>query len=292
MKNQNFIFPIILSLITIMGLTNTSCKKNTLSADTIQGYFATITTTVCTDISSVSVTTGGTILSDGDNPVTQRGVCWSTKPYPTIDDSFTKDNFGNGAFQSKINSLEPNTTYFLRAYAINKKGISYGLQETFKTRELRLGDFYQGGTIFYINKSTDLDFQSGYTTGLVSNGMMPNIQKKWGCTGLLIDSTQSSIGVGFRNTERIVNKCNDTNSAAVYCNKLVLNNTKGWFLPSVDELQECQNFFNLKNNWYWSSMEFGKDDAIAMINGKISSGSYITKELSANIVPIKKFKTN
>ncbi|HEY6915650.1 MAG TPA: fibrobacter succinogenes major paralogous domain-containing protein [Paludibacter sp.] len=97
-----------------------------------------ITTIEVSNITESSVLSGGTITSDAGNQITSRGVCWSTNPNPTIADSITKDAAGTGRFVSKINSLLPNTTYYLRAYATNKKGTGYGLQETFTTKSLGL----------------------------------------------------------------------------------------------------------------------------------------------------------
>lgn len=74
-------------------------------------------------------------------PVNARGVCWSTSPNPTIKDSSTCDGTGTGAFTSKLSRLQPNTTYYLRAYATNKYGTNYGSQINFKTLESKFGTF-------------------------------------------------------------------------------------------------------------------------------------------------------
>jgi uncharacterized protein (TIGR02145 family) len=45
----------------------------------------------------------------------------------------TSDGSGLGAFVSSLIGLVPNTTYYVRAYAINSVGTAYGEQQTFTT---------------------------------------------------------------------------------------------------------------------------------------------------------------
>jgi hypothetical protein len=92
-----------------------------------------IATSAITDITSISASTGGNVESDGGAPVTARGVCWSKSPNPTINNSKTVDGMGTGTFTSTLVSLEPGTLYYVRAYAQNRIGISYGAQLTFTT---------------------------------------------------------------------------------------------------------------------------------------------------------------
>ncbi|WP_316749301.1 hypothetical protein [Pedobacter gandavensis] len=94
-----------------------------------------IGTKPATLISSRSVTTGGNITYDGGIPVTKRGICWNTSPAPTADlpTNMVDLKAGAGNFDTVISGLLPGTTYYLRAYAINSKGTSYGQEETFST---------------------------------------------------------------------------------------------------------------------------------------------------------------
>ena len=73
-----------------------------------------------------SVSTGGNISADGGSAVTVRGVCWSINVNPTINDSKTTNGPGTGNFTSTINGLTQGTTYYIRAYATNANGTSYG----------------------------------------------------------------------------------------------------------------------------------------------------------------------
>ena len=89
-----------------------------------------LTTADLSSITSSSVDCGGDISNDGGSSVTTRGVCWSINQNPTITDSKTSDGNGSGLFKSSIIGLIPGTTYYVRAYATNSIGTSYGNQLT------------------------------------------------------------------------------------------------------------------------------------------------------------------
>jgi hypothetical protein len=93
-----------------------------------------LTTDEVTEITVNSARSGGNISSDGGASVTAKGVCWSTNPAPTIDDHKTNDGAGGAAFVSFLTGLEPNTTYYVRAYATNAHGTAYGIAYSFDTQ--------------------------------------------------------------------------------------------------------------------------------------------------------------
>jgi uncharacterized protein (TIGR02145 family) len=90
-----------------------------------------ITTSAVSEITSNAATTGGNISNDGGNPVSQRGVCWSTSPNPTTTDNVTNNGNGLGSFTSNLSGLTANTTYYIRSYAVNSAGIFYGNELSF-----------------------------------------------------------------------------------------------------------------------------------------------------------------
>ena len=95
-----------------------------------------VTTAEITNIQATTVTGGGNVTADNGAAVTARGVCWSITPNPTVGGigcNHTSDGSGTGAFTSSITGLTPNTTYYVRAYATNSVGTSYGEPKTFKT---------------------------------------------------------------------------------------------------------------------------------------------------------------
>lgn len=93
----------------------------------------TVITTVATQVTKNSAVTGGNITATGGATITQRGVCWSTSENPTITSNITSNGNGLGIFISSITGLMPVTKYFVRAYATNSAGTSYGAQIEFTT---------------------------------------------------------------------------------------------------------------------------------------------------------------
>jgi hypothetical protein len=93
-------------------------------------------TAAVTNITSTTATSGGTVSADGGAAVTARGVCWSTSAIPTITDSKTTDSTGTGAFTSAITGLSSGTTYYVRSYARNSIGTTYGPELSFSTINL------------------------------------------------------------------------------------------------------------------------------------------------------------
>jgi uncharacterized protein (TIGR02145 family) len=101
-----------------------SCKKVTVPA---------ITTASVSDITQTSAVSGGNVVNNGGVEVTARGVCWSNAQNPTTTDSKTTDGAGNGSFISNITGLSDGTTYYVRAFATNSEGTSYGDEISFIT---------------------------------------------------------------------------------------------------------------------------------------------------------------
>ena len=93
----------------------------------------TVTTAAVTSIAGTTAYSGGNVTSDGGGTVTARGVCWSTSSSPTTANSKTTDGTGSGSFTSSITGLCFGTTYYVRAYATNGAGTSYGSDLTLTT---------------------------------------------------------------------------------------------------------------------------------------------------------------
>ena len=90
------------------------------------------------DSTDFSVTVEAQVVSPGTSAISKAGFCWSaTKENPTVDDSIN-DLTGqltnqNATLSAALSDLTPNTTYYIRAYAINEHGTSYSEVFTFKT---------------------------------------------------------------------------------------------------------------------------------------------------------------
>ncbi len=96
----------------------------------------TVTTQAVTAIGTTTADGNGTVTSLGSPPPTEHGVCWNTTGNPTIADSKTDEGpvSTTGAFASHMSGLSSDTVYYVRAYATNTAGTSYGNEVSFGTR--------------------------------------------------------------------------------------------------------------------------------------------------------------
>jgi hypothetical protein len=124
--NRLFKIPVIIfSVISILSLTY--CKKPAPP---------TVETGSISAISYTTAISGGVVTKEGSESVVSRGVCWNSAANPTTANYMTVDGSGIGSFISSLTNLTPNTIYYVRAYAINSAGTSYGSQVTFTTSQL------------------------------------------------------------------------------------------------------------------------------------------------------------
>ena len=75
----------------------------------------------------------GDVVTDSGATVTVRGVCWSTLHNPTLNNNHANSGAGLGVFTVNISGLSPATTYYVRSYATNASGTSYGNEVSFTT---------------------------------------------------------------------------------------------------------------------------------------------------------------
>jgi len=117
------------------------------------------------DITKDGVVSGGVITNNGDAPVTARGVVWSSNPLPNLNDHFSIDGYGIGAFTSHVDDLVMNKIYYLRAYATNDFGTFYGNQVVF---------IYNGGVSRDFVTRWKLPIgQATLEIALITNGEVP-----------------------------------------------------------------------------------------------------------------------
>ncbi len=108
----------------------------TLSGGAQEVHSPDVTTKEVTAIGTSTATTGGIVTNDHGYPVTFRGVCYSsTNSQPGISGPMTSDGSGTGSYTSNLTGLASNTTYYVRAYAINAVGTNYGETKTFTTTD-------------------------------------------------------------------------------------------------------------------------------------------------------------
>jgi hypothetical protein len=220
---------------------------------------ATIPTIASTSsISSKTATTaisGGDIGSDGGSAILAKGVCWGTSSNPTLGvNNFTTNGTGSGSFASNITGLNGNTTYYVRAYATNSVGTSYGsVDVSFTTLPLTytVGQNLDYGYVAYVDGSGN-----GF---IVSNDIPFN--GEFGCSGTILGTAGSNaIGTGLANTKTILAACATRPIAASVAKAHNGGGFSDWYLPSWNEWDQINSVVNLVgfnpipvNNYFTSS---------------------------------------
>ncbi len=87
------------------------------------------------NITATTADAMGEITDLGGDSVIRYGHCWSTYANPTVHFEFS--DLGStdtiGIFTSYLSGLDISTTYYIRAYAENSRGVVYGQEMTFAT---------------------------------------------------------------------------------------------------------------------------------------------------------------
>ncbi len=114
-----------------------------------------VTTSEITNITLNSAVGGGNVTLDGGSSVTQRGIVWSQDPGVNLETNLgrTTNGTGLGEFTSEITGLTQGNTYYVRAYASNASGTSYGNLKQFTTVPIAAPIVYTG-VISNITKNT------------------------------------------------------------------------------------------------------------------------------------------
>jgi hypothetical protein len=198
-------------------------------------------------ITTTSFAVFANLSNVGGAAVTQHGFCWSsTNNNPTIADN--KNQLGGTAtaktYNSNITALAANTTYYVKAYATNDGGTSYGKVLTIKTNPVAAptiaGTFWYG--IYRNGPFSDLD-QTAQAHGIAFNadGTFDFYQRSgsgrgtWTLNGTALKLVSANSGINttatFQNNtiSGIVN--NDRtliNSMLLYGNNLIALDNTTW----------------------------------------------------------------
>lgn len=189
---KNFLFSSLTLLIGVFCILSYSCQKkddsptpapvtktptNTNTNPTTATKKPSVTTATVGNITASSATCGGIITADGGSAITAEGVCWSTTNTPTVNNDYTTDGTGINSYISSITGLQPNTTYYVRAYATNTNGTAYGTVSSFKTSlavapctPTKNGIRYNSQNLTYSSVYAGTNAMSYGTYGLVGNG--------------------------------------------------------------------------------------------------------------------------
>ncbi|MFN8211151.1 MAG: fibrobacter succinogenes major paralogous domain-containing protein [Bacteroidales bacterium] len=95
-----------------------------------------LATTEASDVTLSTAKSGGTIISDGGETITRKGLCISKSAGSDITNALdTTVNLTQGnSWTDEISGLEQGTKYYVKSYAVNLLGTAYGNELEFTTR--------------------------------------------------------------------------------------------------------------------------------------------------------------
>jgi len=229
-----------------------------------------VTTIMVYDIKSFSAKVKSKVISNGGENLYERGICWDTVANPDINDNKLSSGNDTGVFVIEIDSLKPNTKYYVKSYAINSKGVSYGNELMFST--IDAPQYVVCNDTFFIS---------------IYNQTIQWYNDSYDSTGAVSKSD------GTSNTDIIVQKQGNGSYAALICKKLSDYGYNDWFLPSEDELfciyQNKDNISGISFINYWSSTEFDVNNAVT-INFYTGNKENNTKNTANGVICIKRKK--
>ncbi len=178
-----------------------------------------------TGISSNIASSGGNITSDGGSAITAKGVCWSVNHNPDVNGSKTTDGTGSASFSSNMTGLSPLSLYYVRAYATNVVGTTYGEELSFTSTDLVFPPS-SSAPIVATASSTLINSSTASTGGYVStDGGSPILSRGvcWSTAAnptLVNNHTSDGNGLGYYNsTVTGLTGCNTVHYIRAYaCN--------------------------------------------------------------------------
>lgn len=108
------------------NIENSRIEAEPKSTSLPQNSVLTVVTLPVTQLAPGWLTVCGEVADEGEEPVIERGICWSTSPYPSVTGPHSSDGQGTGYFTTAVSDLLPGTLYYFRAYAGTRSGIRYG----------------------------------------------------------------------------------------------------------------------------------------------------------------------
>ena len=130
------------------------------------------------------------VTDAGRGEITERGVVYATTEDPTVEtgQKITDDEGGLGEYDGKIKELLGNTTYYVRAYAINGGGVGYGDAKEWTT-EVLLPEV-ETGDVTAVGKTTaTLHGASSYDGGadVTARGFVWGLTEEPGLSDNVVD---------------------------------------------------------------------------------------------------------
>ena len=129
------------------------------------------------DITATTAVCGGEVMESSGITITELGVCWSTSCNPTVGGFHLSTPNWNEPYVCTLTGLEPDTKYYVRAYAMSGMECYYGAEMEFTTASmdyppiitaLQGNGFVQDGDVLDLNTEYQYGFEVSSEKGLAS----------------------------------------------------------------------------------------------------------------------------
>ena len=221
-----------------------------------------IQTVSVNNISFYSFNASANVISDGGMNLSSKGFCISTSSNPNLSNATQIQYFTTSLnpFSIEFSGLLDNTIYYVRAFATNLAGTSYGAIISVQTpKHYNIGDIGpSGGYIIFQNMDNFSSWNYLEAAPYDKLGTFP-----WATSSTQTNITNIDVSAGFDNTNDLINFHGNSQSyAAGAAYNWTYGGNTDWYLPSMLELALIKELFfdkgigNLTNNGtYWSSSE-------------------------------------
>ena len=263
-------------------LTNTASTVSVSSATKSSGYSVRcvrdsvvvvssaqmVVTTTVGNTTTTSASCGGTVNSGNGASVIEKGVCWSQMPNPTIAGDHVSNGGGTGSFSVSMTGLQPNTTYYVRAYAKmsvagnvgTATATTYGNTQTFTTQP----DASACGTAVIYDREGN-----SYNTVKIGNQcwMKENLKTTLYADGTTVAWYYSASGSGYGFLYKWDDVMHGAATSSTNPSGVRGICPIGWHVPSDAEWTQLTDFVGSQSNWVCGSSSANVARALAANTG-------------------------
>jgi uncharacterized protein (TIGR02145 family) len=259
-----------------------SCKKEE------EKRVSVLTTTAAMAITTTTATCGGNVTSDGNAPITERGICYNTASSPTTASDKLVAAGTTGVFTSNLTNLTAGATYYVRAYATNSVGTAYGNEVSFSTIPLVL-------PILTTTATTAITTTTAISGGNVVSDGNATITERGICYSTTTSpTTANSKLVATGTTGAFTSNLSDLTAGAIYYVRTYATNSVGtaygneisFTTYNVDAISDIDNnYYNIitigTQTWMKENLKTTKYCDGSTINNIIDNTAWTTQTTGA-----------
>lgn len=229
---------------------------------------ATVETRKVIDVTSNSAKVVCNVSDDGGAEVSLRGVCWDTICNPVIATASSMGaGSGIGNYECEINGLNSNTTYYVKAYATNSVGVSYGEEVSFNTLDGNDGDDSGSDSEIAGHEYVDLGLPSGLKWATCNVGAeKPEDYGDYFAWGEIETKSEYTESNSLTHGKQM-----DDISGDVQYDVAAANWGGSWRMPTKDEMIELVS----NCEWEWILIEKNDYDSVKCYKGIGPNGNSV-----------------